>query len=1104
MYEIIKEKIVSNNPKVLFIGNEYSVVDDAVLRLPWSCIITSVFNIPFHEKLANSNRRPRPIMNYEEAKDIVLSTKYPCVIYLNNKVEKNNIQEEFRKKQEYNNILNIIDELLIDTFGNIFICGYNPLNSNDINSETLYGALINLRSFSSFIFTEKINEIKNDRYLNNLIETKRLHIFSGSISENMLNIFLDEDISYEIQDETSDSEIHFYVNKKRISINKSVVFETKGFATLLCEEEIKTVDIPSYLLFEYIERFLQESARLPLWYGYAHNFNFRREFEDELEKKIAEYFEKANLLNDGKPIVLSGQTCSGKTIAIRAIAYKYFNDKKYPVVYISNPDINLNHNSTYFEALDSLLQILEEKGASRILVIWDNSSNINQPEITKNLYNAAIRIRGRKIILLTTSYVMETSRRFNTVIAKIDLSENEEKELRKKLLSIRNVSESLYNDWSRANKNNLLALLYKFFKEEIGENIIKGVSTEVNFNIKEFSKLFINITNEEEKQLTQMALALIRAGYIKTNNKSESIDDEENTNKAMKEFCITLAVFSEFNVQIPYAMALRCLAQNDIIDSKMTIVIKQLFTISFIKLIPYELDESTFDYLISFRTPLEAHLFLEGIHFSNEERMNYIVNTISNISQYNSNYKKSESSVIEKIIRIIGPNIKNVPGKENATQFLSYYPKLIDSLKEVRINKKIYDPKLICQEVTLIREYYGAKNRITEITDEIRQIKLKEAIQISQEVINEVHSNSFLINENKYILDALVVESVHSQLELIELEKNIGKAKPQIRLNYDEVYSELMDVIAHDPNNNYPYNALFRLFLAIYDSDVYDNIKIIEIASNILSLIDIIDSEYTEITENDFYKDNKVNILRKLDSTNYEKYFKELIDRGSASGIYLEAINMRRKSKIEWNKQLSDEQKIVAKEILEYLSKYSVVSENDNRCLYIKLNLNWLLFNKIPIFSEDHSFTKLSDSQWQTINKICLKAIKNINESSKNIVFGYEKSFFYILALSYAQLKNYVECNKIIHQIKHLSFNNYRLKTWHIICDNNIPRKFTGTVSSVSINKKKYVTIREIGEKIYYHNLDISNDNVTLTDIQIGLGFMGFEAFRNLIKERSV
>jgi hypothetical protein len=1102
VYEILKEKIISNSPKVLFIGNEYSSIDDTILKLPWSCIITTVLDIPFHEKLANNNRRPKPIMNHRQAKEIILSTKYPCVVYLNNKFENNSIQDEFRKKQENASILNIINEQLIDTFGNIFICGYNPLNSNDINSEILYGALINLMHSSSFIFAEEINEIKNDRYLNNLITTGQMHIFSGSISANILNVLLDEDISYEIQNEESDSEIHLYVNKKRISINKSAIFETKGFAILLCEEEIKTIDIPSYLLFDYIEKFLQESARLPLWYGYAHNFNFRREFEDDLEKKIEEEFEKVSLLNNGRPVVLSGQTCSSKTIAVRAIAYKYFNEKKCPVVYISNPDINLNFNSTYFEALDLLLQTLEEKGAKKILLIWDNSSNVNQIEITRNLYNSAVRIKGRKIVLLTTAYAMETNRGFNVVRAKIDLSENEERELKKKLLSIKNVSESLYNGWSRINRSNLLVLLYQFFKEEISESIIKGVGTEVKFNVKEFSALFKNITDREEKQLTQMALALIKAGYEIDNN-SENIENEENTNKAMKEFCITLAVFSEFNVQIPYVMALRCLKQDDIIDEKMAILIKQLFGISFIKLIPYELDGSTFDYLISFRTPLEAHLFLEGIHFSDEERINYITNTISNISLYDSNYKMNELSIIEKTIRIIGPNVKDVPGKQSVNQFLSYYPKIISSLKEVRINKKIYDPKLICQEVTLIREYYGTKNKNTEVANDIRLIKLREAIQISQEVINKVNSNSSRINENKYILDALVVESVHSQLELIELEKNIGKAKPQIRLNYDETYSELMDVIAHDPNNNYPYNALFRLFLAIYDSDAYDNIKKIEIASNILSLIDIVDSEYTEITENDFYIDNKASILRKLDFINYGKYFNELIDRGSASGIYLEAINMRRNAKIEWNEQLSEKQRVAAKEILEYLNNYNIVSENDNRCLYIKLNLNWLLFNKVPIFGEDHSFTKLSDSQWQIINKICSRAVKNISESGKNIVFGYEKSFFYILALSYAQLRNYVECNKIIHQIKHLSFNNYRLKTWHIICDNNIPRRFTGTVSSAGTrrNYKKYVEIREIGEKVYYHNLGISSDNITLTDIQLGLGFMGFEAFRDLSKE---
>lgn len=60
--------------------------------------------------------------------------------------------------------------------------------------------------------------------------------------------------------------------------------------------------------------------------------------------------------------------------------------KKYPVIFINNPDVNFYYNNEYrqkevsrkkspaFMALDKLLENLENKGAKATLLIWDTSS----------------------------------------------------------------------------------------------------------------------------------------------------------------------------------------------------------------------------------------------------------------------------------------------------------------------------------------------------------------------------------------------------------------------------------------------------------------------------------------------------------------------------------------------------------------------------------------------------------------------------------------------------------------------------------------------------------------------------------------------------------
>jgi DNA replication protein DnaC len=439
---MFQEIFQSNSPQVLYIGQNFTKTDEFLLQHPWSCIISSSSDFSIHEKIANESRRPTPVYNFNDAKKYIkLSTKYPCVIYLKNTDNQiNNIHEKFARKKEISSILNLFPELLADKFGSVFIFGYSNSN-NDIPSEHLYEFLSQLGKKSSFFFFDNLNNISNDEYLNGLENSGYSQFITEDIHDIFDELIIKDEESY-TEDYIKETDIHLYINKKRIYISKKSIFETKGYATLLCEEEVKTINIPSYLQTEYYQKFLQESASLPLWFGYEYNFYLQRDFEKKIIEKLNGEFNITNVLDNGQPIFLYGQTCSGKTMAIRSIAYKYYVERKYPVIYISNPDINLNRDYDYFKALDHLLQELEDKGSSRTLLIWDNSPNINQMDVTMRLFNA-LRTRGRKFVLLVTSYVRPELKKVKTEYASIELSEIELSELEKNILSNEAVSKPL-------------------------------------------------------------------------------------------------------------------------------------------------------------------------------------------------------------------------------------------------------------------------------------------------------------------------------------------------------------------------------------------------------------------------------------------------------------------------------------------------------------------------------------------------------------------------------------------------------------------------------------------------------------------------------------
>ena len=92
--------------------------------------------------------------------------------------------------------------------------------------------------------------------------------------------------------------------------------------------------------------------------------------------------------------------------------------------------------------------------------------------------------------------------------------------------------------------------------------------------------------------------------------------------------------------------------------------------------------------------------------------------------------QQQEVRLCEKVIRIIGPN-----NAENRNKYKRGYEEVIDALKKLREERNIWEPILISQEITYLREYYG-RNEALEISSRIK--KLEEAVSIADEVLNKI------------------------------------------------------------------------------------------------------------------------------------------------------------------------------------------------------------------------------------------------------------------------------------------------------------------------------------------------------------------------------
>ena len=117
----------------------------------------------------------------------------------------------------------------------------------------------------------------------------------------------------------------------------------------------------------WFSNFLESSASLgPQWYGYLPQSTFyvKRSYEDALVQLVRKMLDGRSITGSSsvnRPIILAGDPGSSKSITLGALAYRIFNEKIHPVIYISKDSFLSANIGTGFDELDEAMQLLENK-----------------------------------------------------------------------------------------------------------------------------------------------------------------------------------------------------------------------------------------------------------------------------------------------------------------------------------------------------------------------------------------------------------------------------------------------------------------------------------------------------------------------------------------------------------------------------------------------------------------------------------------------------------------------------------------------------------------------------------------------------------------------
>lgn len=1151
--------------RILYVGTKYDVSKAPVLcSKGWRCIYTASRAVNFSDAFSRENRQVRLVTTkdaYETAAAVsVLDRSNPMIIQFNGTQGAEECMEDFKSKLAWRKERRALQETLkkllkSNLMVELVVIGYDPCSQDEISPEELADILSDVGGDGPHVnFYGVDSEQEKHEYIKQMEAAGMITVFSQDLGAAWEELALpnpNEDAPEEVVPETGELKYTVYIDGEPKLLSQQICNDFAQYGMVLTVGEMSFGSISRTIQPDYFYKFLKYSPNTPQWYGYArqNGFAVRREFEDELYRSV-----KNGLENDFEtPVVLAGQTSTGKSIALTSLAYRFFQERKYPVIYSNNYKPNAQFgslNNDAGRALDNILKQLRDFGGRALVILDWSVYNIQRSDLIRRISDSCVNRGHNALFVVSAIRADNCGKRYRVIEAPAKLSESEKKSFKQIMIEKGALRRNRVERWMQdhAEERGLLSLLYQLIYE-LRPQLERGLRKEITNALAETEEQLKAMEcplpeAELVHPMTEMARQLIKAGLVKTPT-AETPEDLEEQQKAQQEeiikrlqpFAENLAVASLHKLQMPMTLAMKLL--NVPAWANRTAYFNTIFSAPWMYCVMDNERLSHGEYYVSFRSPTDAQIYLNSIRLDTPQaQLEVVARIIAAVEEEHGTYYREEILFLERLIRIVGPNSENpdisegwahrcCPIDSDNTSFNTlegwspHYgpgaPKIIEALDGLR-KKGIIEPKLIAQEITYIREcytgsdvFFGSKD-LLENQGEMLFDKicwLEYAIKIARDVLDMVDcSDEKTFGWQESLIDSITVESIFSELRLKKLYKLADEQNLTIEhsiqlLPFDAQRDKLLEIIDAQPENSYPYTALLDAFLYPYeDENTITNDQMLSNLADVLAVVDSAEFAVPAVEQNEFYQKRKLRFFRVFDrvfnqTNRAEEYFQDLIKKGSPVGIYMKARAILRSAGVDYTQELTGSQaQNACKEALALLEnrEYESVIENHAASQYVRLHLTWLLYNTKPIFAQERQPTRMDKDSWELLKKICDGFIDNFYETQMRSLYMATAS--YIAALSRAQLGDYQGAVRVWDKVDERDiYTSWRQKTWHILSDSDgKPLVFKGTFNRPILPERR-VYVPYMGMNVLYRSLQSINKSSPTGDVPdlcVGTSFRGF------------
>jgi hypothetical protein len=805
--------------------------------------------------------------------------------------------------------------------------------------------------------------------------------------------------------------------------------------------------------YQEFRNFVGATDGAPRWTGVAAGMNLHRDFEGLVLHHVQTQLESREL---PEPIVVEGQTATGKSIGLASIAVELSRSGQVAVLHQARRTVR-----PAVEDIDMYAAWAEDHGAHATVLVWDGMLNPGEYEALSR----QLRARGRRVLIIGSAYKKQVASSSFVVPAAAELSSGEVTRLLRLLKSFGVEMPRPKNTLDTS----FLAFLY-YTLPETERQIRNGLAHEMRAAERGIAELARDRdTSATSKQrLTAMQAAFQAAGIelgdlMPPNESTVPLAGQSFAERAPIQRVTTLVlVAGKHGIPVPMDLALRILgregSQNvrDALNS--TDIIR-------------EIDDDNGEIFLATRSHLEAELLSQQeVPLTVEiEVIAEAVRSIRILDGFGGG--ADEVQFLVSLFERIGPTA-DVP------KYRPYFGEIAEALRERRRQLGQPRPRLALQESSFVRGYVQWQQSAGEGSLEGRVAALEYNTELLDEVLSSATTRGLirlsLSVELASTLGAIIYEFSHGE----ESENVIGLGS-----RLDDVLGAVLEARSIDPGNTYPVDVLaWATMEAIATGSMEPSERVDRLAYAVATLESL---DRSTLTDGQLAKlDSRGVSLNKLlaDDDAAWSYLTNLEKNSAPAATYFLAQFAAKDGPV-------GEQRALAR-----LRGASAETRKDWRCAQLLVDLTWKDISGARLLSGERNPLHLGPDD---LNQIASLAMDLQDAQLPDL---YRLRF--VQALAQFTLGNFGDSATLFREVGDLTRQlSKRIYTSYVLSDdNNVPRVFTGRVEFADTRSGE-VWVNELGTRVKFEPRLFSATGEFARNQQLPAFLVGFKLSRGPVAE---